>query len=232
MTFGQIKSNIEYRLTESYKNEKEFKKVLKEFKEIVLNNKPFAELFSLYDDLSKPQGLTENDANDFVNEGITRVKELLSNTKLPKVKKNLTENRYSLIDNLVYSSKGKLIERVVNKKQLIKTISESKKEVSESVKIPLNSMVKIANQTLKNYIETLDESSKKDLLDILKEDVTSLELKYKTLQNTAKEKLTSILENENDVTTKSTLSETISKIQSEKFNQLNYFKLKTLVESI
>ena len=39
MTFGQIKSIIEKNLLESYKNEKDFKKSLKEFKHNVLNNK-------------------------------------------------------------------------------------------------------------------------------------------------------------------------------------------------
>jgi hypothetical protein len=232
MTFGQIKSNIEYRLIESYKNEKEFKKILKEFKETVLTNKTFAELFSLYDDLSKPQGLSEEDANEFVNEGITLIKELLSSAKLPKVVKNLTENKYTLIDNLVYARKNNLVERVVNKKKLVKTISESKTELTESVKLPLNSMVKIANQTLNTYIQNLDESSKKELMNILKEDVSTLESKFVSLQETAKEKLTAILEKESDIKTKSTLSETISKIKSEKFDHLNYFRLKTLVESI
>jgi hypothetical protein len=36
-------------------------------------------------------------------------------------------------------------------------------------------MVKIANQTLKNFVETLDENSKKELFDVLKEDKKSLE---------------------------------------------------------
>ena len=39
MTFGKIKSIIENNLLESYKDEKEFKKSLKEFKQNVLNNK-------------------------------------------------------------------------------------------------------------------------------------------------------------------------------------------------
>jgi len=39
MTFGKIKSIIENDLLESYKNEKEFKQSLKEFRQNVLNNK-------------------------------------------------------------------------------------------------------------------------------------------------------------------------------------------------
>ena len=73
MTFGQIKSIIENNLLESYKNEQEFKKSLKEFKHNVLNNKNMSKLYSLYDQLTTPQGLTETDAKDFLEEGITLI---------------------------------------------------------------------------------------------------------------------------------------------------------------
>ena len=45
MTFGKIKSIIENNLLESYKDEKEFKKSLKEFKHNVLNNKHMALIY-------------------------------------------------------------------------------------------------------------------------------------------------------------------------------------------
>ena len=59
MTFGQIKSIIENSLIESYQNEKDFKKSLKEFKHNVLSNKAMSKIYSLYDQLSKPQNLSE-----------------------------------------------------------------------------------------------------------------------------------------------------------------------------
>ena len=60
MTFGTIKSIIENNLLESYKNEKEFKKTLREFKHNVLNNKSMSKAYTLYDQLSTPQGLNDD----------------------------------------------------------------------------------------------------------------------------------------------------------------------------
>ena len=77
MTFGQIKSIIENYLLESYRNEQEFKKSLKEFKHNVLSNKNMSKLYSLYDQLTTPQGLTENDAKDFLDEGIHLIQKLI-----------------------------------------------------------------------------------------------------------------------------------------------------------
>ena len=84
MTFGKVKSIIENRLIETYTNEVEFKKSLKEFKHNVLNNKTMSKLYSLYDQLSTPQGLNETDAKDFLEEGVSLIQKLLTNVKLPK----------------------------------------------------------------------------------------------------------------------------------------------------
>jgi hypothetical protein len=73
MTFGEIKSIIENNLLKSYNNKQEFKKSLKEFKQDVLNNKNMSRLYSLYDQLTTPQGLTETEAKDFLEEGINLI---------------------------------------------------------------------------------------------------------------------------------------------------------------
>ena len=84
MTFGKIKSIIENDLLESYKNEKEFKQSLKEFRQNVLNNKNMSKLYSLYDQLTTPQGLNESDAKDFLEEGISLIQKLVHQLKHQK----------------------------------------------------------------------------------------------------------------------------------------------------
>ena len=121
MTFGQIKSIIEKNLLESYKNEKDFKKSLKEFKHNVLNNKTMSKLYSLYDQLSTPQGLSESDSKEFLEEGITLIQKLVSDIKTPMVLETV-ENKYSDIDSLVYTNKLDFLERVNSKKNIIKLI--------------------------------------------------------------------------------------------------------------
>ena len=119
MTFGKIKSIIENDLLESYKNEKEFKQSLKEFRQNVLNNKNMSKLYSLYDQLTTPQGLNESDAKDFLEEGISLIQKLVPSIKTPKTLSENVKNKYSNIDSLVYSDKLDLMERIQSKKYLI-----------------------------------------------------------------------------------------------------------------
>lgn len=234
MTFGQIKSTIENNLLESYKDEKKFKQAIKEFKQNVLGDKNMSMIYALYDDLSTPQGLNESDAKEYLNEGILLIQRLLKEVKLPKSTNTVVENKYQLIDNLVYVSgkKVNLTERINVKKQLLSTLVEQKSEIKKGINLPVSTMVSIANKTLKQHIDSLDESSKKDLFEILKEDVNSLQEKYEGMKTSTKEKLTQLIENETDQTLKDVLTETVKKIESETFNQVNYIKLKSLMNSI
>jgi hypothetical protein len=232
MTFGKIKSIIENNLLESYKDEKEFKKSLKEFKHNVLNDKTMSKLYSLYDQLSTPQGLNESDAKDFLEEGIHLIQKLLPSIKLPRTLSENIQNRYSDIDALVYTNKLNLLERVNSKKNITSVLTSTNNVVKESINIPLKSMVSIANQTLNKYVENLDESSKKEFLQLISEDSKSLEDKFETIRESAISKLNVILEKEEEFELKTKLSETIDRLKSEKFDQLNFLKLKNLEESI
>jgi hypothetical protein len=232
MTFGKIKSIIENNLFESYKDEKEFKKSLKEFKHNVLNNKNMSKLYSLYDQLSTPQGLNESDAKDFLEEGISLIQNLLPNIKLPKTLSENIKNKYSDIDALVYTNKLNLLERVNSKKNITSVLVSKTNIVKESINLPLKSMVNIANQTLSNYVDNLDETSKKEFIQLMSEDTKSLEGKFETIRESAISKLNSILEKEEELELKTKLSETIDRLKTEKFDQLNFLKLKNLEESI
>ena len=219
MTFGQVKSIIETSLIESYKNESDFKKSLREFKHNVLSNKPMSKVYSLYDQLTTPQGLSESDAKDFLEEGINIIQKLLKEIKLPKTISE-SKNEYSDIDTLVYINKINLSERVSSKKKIINVLISEKKTLKESINIPIKSMVSIANQTLRSYIENLTEHTK------------TLETKFEALRESTIVKLNSILEKEEEFEIKTKISETIDRIKNEKFDQLNFLKLKNLEGSI
>jgi len=232
MTFGQIKSIIENSLIESYQNEKDFKKSLKEFKHNVLSNKTMSKIYSLYDQLSTPQSLSESDAKDFLEEGINLIQKLLPSIKLPSTLSENVENKYSDIDSIVYLNKLDIHERINSKKNIIKLLTSINGTIKESINIPLKSMVSIANQTLKNYIDTLDENSKKEFFLIISEDTASLETKFETIRESAVSKLQTILEKEDEFEMKTKLSETIDRIKNEKFDQMNFLKIKNLEESL
>lgn len=234
MTFGLVKSIIEESLIQSYKDEKTFKKSLSEFKHNILNNKEISKVYSLYDDLSKPSGLSEQDAREFVTEGVTLIQNLLSKIKLPKIiGESKVQNKYQDIDNLVYTSaKSDLKERIESKKKIYNILTESEKKQQTSFSIPISTMVKVANQTVQNYIENLDEQSKKELFEIIKEDTEKLEGKYNFIKESAIEKLTPLVESQEDNDTKTKLLETIEKIKKDSFSQLNFLKLKRLEQSL
>ena len=232
MTFGRVKSQIESTLIESYKNEKEFKKTLREFKENVLKNQKFSKLYSIYDQLSTPQGLSEKDAEMFLGEGLDLISKLVPQLKLPFSKSDSKTNNYSDIDNLVYSNKLDLKERVESRKRILSVLRQEKKSISESIKIPVSSMVKIANQTLENYIQEMDGESKKLFMELAKSGKENLEKNYSDLKESTVNKLNNLMSIEKEQELKEKISETIERLSQEQFTQINYLKLITLEKSL
>jgi DNA integrity scanning protein DisA with diadenylate cyclase activity len=232
MTFGIIKSVIEKNLLESYKDEKTFKKTLREFKQNILNDKNLSRLYSIYDQLSTPQGLSDDDAKDFLDEGVDLVRKISLLSKFPKLVSENVVNNYKDIDVLVNTNKTDLSERLESKRNVLLILTTKKSQVKESISIPIKTMVNVANQTLKSYVETLDEISKKELFSIISEDSKVLENKFEEMKTSAINKLQSLMESENENEVKEKISETIDKLKSEKFDQINFLKLKSFSNSI
>jgi hypothetical protein len=109
---------------------------------------------------------------------------------------------------------------------------ESKSQVKDTPKIPIKSMVSIANQTLSRYVEGLDESSRKEIFHILATNNSDLESEFHNLKEFAVNKLKVLSDKETDSELKTKITETIGKIESEKYDQINYVRLKKLEESI
>lgn len=232
MTFGKVKSIIEKNLLESYKNEAEFKRHIREFRHNVLNNKSISKAYSIYDQLSTPQGLSETEAKEFLEEGVSLLQKVLPNFKLPKSLNESIENNYSDIDTLVYTKTISLSERIDAKKKIISNLMKPKSKIKESINIPVSSMVKIANQTLMNFIETMDEESKKEFFQIISEDNQTLENKFEELKSRTIGKLENILEQEDENDVKEKITETIGKLKKEKFDQMNFLRLRDLENSL
>lgn len=232
MTFGKVKSIIEKNLLESYKDEAQFKKNIREFKHNVLNNKSLSKAYSIYDQLSSPQGLSESEAKEFLQEGISLLQKVLPTIKMPRSLTETTQNSYSDIDTLVYTKTISLKERLESKKNIISILMKPKNKVEESINIPVSSMVKIANKTLMNFIETMDESSKKEFFQIISEDQDLLKNKFEELKGKTIQKLQNILEQEKETEVKEKITETIVRLKDEKFDQMNFLKLKDLENSL
>ena len=241
MKIGILKSRVEKLLSESY-SKGTFKEEIKNFNRNVLSNKNISKLFFLYDELSENKGYNQKLAEDFVFESITIFENILNKTDkkdIEKLRKWVvgvnSHNQYSDIDNLFYGSSDvlQLENKVRSKSVIVETLKKnpinSDKEV---INLPLSSMVKVANNTIEGFISELNESEKKELNSLLKEDEVKLNENFNFLKEEAIVKLVVILEQESEENVKNTISETIDNIKTKKFDRLEYFRLKNLVDNI
>ncbi len=232
MTFGQIKSLVEKNLVESYSNQEIFKRSLKEFKKNILNNKSLSSLYNLYDQLSTPQGLSESEAKEFLNEGVLLIQEILRKSKFPNFISESKTNSYEDIDTLVYNTSINISERVKSRKNILSKLMEETKTPKEVINLPIKTIVKIAKQQLSTYFESLDENTKREFLQIISEDTETLEKKFEDIKDNALLKLNTILEGQEDPDLREKISETIEKVKLEQFDQLNFLKLRNLEKSL
>ena len=238
MKFGILKSKIETLLSESYAK-KTIKKELVNFKTYVLDNKNISKLFYIYDDLTSNKGLNESIVDTYINESInvfnSTIKKI-KNSDLEKLKtwvKDIkTENNYSHIDNL-FSDNILTIESKINSKRLIsESLKKNPKTNYDSPKVPISSMVSIANKTITNYVNSLTESDKKELYDLLSQDDKTLSKNFEPIKESVLSKLTSLKRDNTDYETGKRINETIEKVKSEKYDKLTYFKLKGLNDNL
>jgi len=241
MKIGVLKSRVEKLLSESY-GKGTFKEEIKNFNRNVLSNKNISKLFFLYDELSTNKGYDQKLAEDFVFESITMFENIINKTDkmdLEKIKKWVisvnSHNQYTDIDNLFYNSGDvlHLENKVRSKKVIVESLKKTQlNENKETILLPLSSMVKVANKSIEDFISNLNESEKKELNLLLKEDELVLVELFQNLKDEAVVKLIVVLEGESDESVKNTINETIDSIKSKKFDRLEYFKLKNLVDNI
>jgi len=237
-TFGKIKTKIENTAIELAKKP-EFKKFIFEFNALVLNNKDLSELYYIYDDLSSNKGIPLDIANDYINETIEYSQVLVesqSNT-LKQINTWINSwgeadvNDYSDIDNAIYSTGIRNLESILESKKNIKNIitkEEVKRQVTESMNIPISSMVKIANENLKKEITSLNENDKKELEEVLSLNGEELKENFEKTKKLVLENLKLSLNESSDEELENTINKTISKIMASKCNHYDYYKLKKL----
>lgn len=235
--FGIIKSKVEKLLMESYSN-KTFKEELNLFKKIVLENKNISKIFYLYDELNSKKGMNESVINDYINECITLYENTVNKIK-PKdleilklwVSKTKSENQYENIDNIFSNDVLTIESKIKSKKIISESLKKPKPIEKKSVNLPISTMINVANKTINNYIESLNESEKKELIKFLNTDDKQLQPEFESIKESVLKKLDILKENsDSDILIR--INETIEKVKSEKYDKLNYFKLKNLKENL
>lgn len=237
-TFGTIKTKIENTAIELAKKPN-FKRFIFEFDSLILKNKDLSELYYIYDDLSTNKGLDNDLANDYINETIEYSQILIEsqNRRLKEINywinswdKNSTNN-YTDIDNVIYNKGIKNLESILESKKNIKKIitkEEPKKQVTESVNLPISSVVKIANENLKKELGVLSENDKKELDEILSLNGEELKENFEKTKKIVLDNLKGSINESSDKELKSAIDKTINKVMDAKCNHYDYYKLKKL----
>ena len=237
--FGQIKSNIESLLTKSY-GKNAFKTNMKSFKSHIIENEKLAEAYFLYDELSKKKGLSKDIVDDYVNECVETIKGILTteSTKLKEVNmwvseglKTDSDNNYTNIDTVVYSTSIKNLEKVLECKNTIKKLlgeTEEVTKVTESVNIPLSSMLKIATNTFNREYGDISEEEKKELKNLLSLSKTELTEEITISKGIVLKKLTEKVNESNDEDLNNRVNETINRINESEISLTSLYKLKQL----
>jgi hypothetical protein len=238
MKFGLLKSKIEKCLIESYKKDS-FKKNMFIFKELVLENKNISKIFYLYDELSSNKNMDNTVANEFINESIV-VYENTANKIKPNDLKEIelwignikSTNNYEHIDELFSNSVLTLENKIKSKKIIIESLTKTPITLQGSFSVPVKTLVETANKTVKKYVDSLDEDSKKSLLKILSEDENKLQLKYEVIKESVMEKLEDLKIGEKDKEVIEKIGQTLNKLQKESFDRITYFKLQELHKNL
>lgn len=237
--FGQIKSNIESLLTTSY-GKPSFKNHMKSFKKNIIDNEKLAEAYFLYDELSKCKGLSTDIVDEYLNESIETIKNIVE-TQKDKLKEvymwiseNVKENsinNYSDIDTVVYNTSVRDLEKVLESKNTIKKLiltKDTNTTVSESLNIPLSSMLKIATNTFNKEYGNISEDEKKELKDLLSLDKDTLVEEIEKSKSVVLSKLSEKINESNDKELNDKVNQTISRINESENSLVSLYKLRQL----
>lgn len=238
MKFGILKSKIENVLLESYANDT-FKDEIKNFKKLVLENKNISKLFYLYDELNSPKSLSESYAREYINECIKMYENTINKVKpsdLDKIKSwvgnKQVENLYENIDTLFSTDVLTIESKIKSRNIIVESLKKLPVKETTGIELPLSTMVSVANKTIKSYIDTLNESEKEELKKLLSEDDSKLSSEFEVIKEDVVTKLTEMKNASTDTTMQNRIDETLTKVLSEKYDKLTYFKLKGLKENL
>ena len=145
--------------------------------------------------------------------------------------KTNSDNNYTNIDTVVYSTSIKNLEKVLECKNTIKNLlgeTEEVTKVTESVNIPLSSMLKIATNTFNREYGDISEEEKKELKNLLSLSKIELTEEITISKGVVLKKLTEKVNESNDEDLNNRVNETINRINESEISLTSLYKLKQL----
>jgi hypothetical protein len=237
--FGQIKSKLLSKLTESYK--KEDKNEMKNILSFLKENKEITELYLLYENIENKYFQDKEIANYYVEELSKSLKgksKSLSD-KLKKLNESIGDvetkylSVYDHIDSLLEEDSLLNIEtKVVSKKELVNYLI-TKKEVNESKETSYSENEKLLHSVLANnfnvlYSNTLNEEQKNELKNIISLNDEEVQVKTKELKENILNKVKNLISESSDDDLKNKLNKVVDEVNSTTPSKYNFYKLKEL----
>lgn len=236
MRFGVIKTLVESKLVNSFKKNN-LKEDMRLFNNKLLKNKDFCKLMSIYDNLNENKGLDKESANYLIDDLIKEFNSVKLNESTLRFIKSWTndvvkENKYSTIDDLIYGDSIKPEKKSIARKQIVESLNKiAVIKESKTPKVPISTLVKVANNTAKKYLETLSESDRQKVLEVISVDEKTLKSKFEDLKENTISKLNNLI-NESDEDLNKRLVETKDKIQNTPISKDEYVKLWKLNQNL
>jgi len=237
--FGTIKSKLLSKLTESYANENkaEIKDILTTIKE----NKDFKEMYLFYEEIENKYIEDKETAKLYVEGVITILKQQMDDLTTFCTSLNKMINVESINENEIYNSLDILIEKdnlsniekkVIAKKKLVEHLT-TKKEIKESKDSTLVPNETLLNAVLTNnfnvlYSNTLSESQKVELKDILSIPYEELITKTTELKESIINQVSTLISesSEKDLSTKlNVVKDEVTQMTPSRYN---YYRLNEL----
>jgi hypothetical protein len=240
--FGALKSKLLNKLTESYANENktEIKNILATIKE----NKDFKEMYLFYEEIENKYIEDKETAKLYVEglntyfgqpignwDSLNMFCESL-NTKLGEVEIE-TKELYESLDMLSEKDSLSNIEKkVIAKKKLVEHLTTKKeiKESKDSTVVPNETLLQavLANNFNVLYSNTLSESQKEELKNILSISYDDLITKSNELQESIINQVSTLLSESNDPDLTTKLNKVKDEVSQMTTSKYNYYRLTEL----
>jgi hypothetical protein len=236
MRFGVIKTLVENKLVESFKNDT-LKNDMYLFNKKLLKNKDFVKMMSIYDNLNENKGLDKETSNYLVEDMVSEFRNLKLSESTNNFIKSWTkdivlENKYETIDDLLYGDLIKPEKKSIAKKKIVESLTKIKPIVeNKTPKVPISSMLKVANKTAEKYLENLTESERNSVKEILTSNDENLKVKFTELKETAIQKIDTLISESDEDLTK-VLLETKDRLTNVKPSKKEYIKLMNLTQNL
>jgi hypothetical protein len=158
MRFGVIKTLVENKLIESFKQDS-LKTDMRLFNRKLLKNKDFCKMMSIYDNLNENKGLDKETSKYLIDDLSTEFNKIeLSEDTVNFVKSwtkgVIVENKYGTIDDLLYGNLIKPEKKSLAKKAIVESLSKPKTIVEgKTQNVPISSLL---NEELNVYVKLFD----------------------------------------------------------------------------